>query len=367
MDLLDIFRKESEHLSWRRLDDNRVMERSSGESIAPNDSYVQVRLAEMYVGRSRTLWRKFSPLVHAFVNYNGEELHSVAGPGELQELGEHNLDRVIVLNVRLAGPIPYTGGELRVITGLYSVAREDAAAALVSTIGALSVFAGPQAAAGAQIVSLVKNGVDSILGLGTTKLRLGVNDTFGGGNPLRSGFHVGIGAAEATVPFQSLWLRDGRLVNGQTLLLAEPYTGNDYFVLQVERLARRADWPGLPGMAEFEAEFKTIIAGEKTRPEKLAELAAVWPRFSETLVNAPQLTRYDAGQIASDVSRDLLERLNAIDSQNPFIETRSWGSESTERRPATDLDFAEVPETASGDREEGEQALERPRLFDGSH
>ena len=364
MDPRDIFRKESEHLSWRRLDDNRVTVRASGEPIEADQAYVQVRLAEMYVGRSRTLWRKFSPLVHAFVDQGGEqELHAVAGPGQLQELGEHNLERVIVLNVRLAGPIPYDGGEIRVITGLYSVPREDAAAALVNTVGALAGVAGPQVAAAAQIASLVKTGVDSILMLGTTKLRLGVNDTFGGGNPLRSGFHVGVGAPEKDVPFQSLWIRDGRLVNGQTVALAQPYAGNDYLVVHLERLLRRPDWPGLPGMAEFENQFKEIVAGDKPTAEKVEALAKIWPRFRETLVNSPHLTRFDAGQIANDVSKDLQERLKAIDSENPFIETRGWGTEEVERRPATELDFADVAEAGTGDREEGERALERPPVI----
>jgi hypothetical protein len=363
VDVLEIFRKEGQHLFWRRIDDRRISERPSGEAIDADEAYLQVRLAEMYLGRTRTLWRKFSPLVHAFIaRDNTEELHAVAGPGQLQELGEHNLDRVIVLNLRLAGPIPYKGGEVRILAGLYSVPREDAAVALVSTVGALAGVAGPTAVAATEIINLVKSGVDSILGLGTTKLRLGINDTFGGANALRSGFHVGIGAAEAEVPFHALWIREGRLVMGNSLVLADPYTGNDYFVLHLERLARRPDWPGLPGLTEFEEQFKAVLSGDGTVDAKRAELAARWPKFRETLVTSPFLTRFDAGQIANDVSNDLQERLKALATDNPFVETRAWGSDQVERRVPSDVDFATVPEYGTGDRREGEQALTKPSL-----
>jgi hypothetical protein len=98
------------------------------------------------------------------------------------------------------------------------------------------------------------------------------------------------------------------------------------------------------------------------RRRKLEALAKIWPRFRETLVNSPHLTRFDAGQIAND----LQERLKAIDSENPFIETRAWGTDEVERPPATKLDFADVAETGKGDLEEGEQALERlPSSPDG--
>jgi hypothetical protein len=185
------------------------------------------------------------------------------------------------------------------------------------------------------------------------------------GNPLRSGFHIGVGAPETDVPFQSLWIRDGRLVNGQTVALAQPYAGNDYFVLHLERLLRRPDWPGLPRIGEFETQFKEIIGSDKPKAERLDALAKIWPNFRETLIGSAYLTRFDAGQIANDVSKDLQDRLKAIELENPFIETRGWRTDEIARRPARDLDFAAVPEVGMGDREEGERALERPPVVSG--
>jgi hypothetical protein len=362
MDVLALFRQEGQRLFWQRLADGRVLGRLSGEPIRADEAYVVVRLAGMYLGSSRVLWRKFSPLVHAFVGYgNGDTQHAVAGPGQLQDLGEANLDRVMVLNVRLIGPVPYKGGELTLLAGLYSIPRGDAAAALLSTLSALSEFVGPEVVTAAKIAGVVKAGVDSILNLGNSQLRLGVSDTFGGGgNDLRSGFHVGIGASQPRVPVDRLWFKDGYLLEGSSAVLAQPYLGTDYFVFQLERLERRVDWPGLPGLAEFEQRFGDILKGVGDVAAKRAELSAIWPRFAEALVTSPHLTRFDAGQIANEVKTDLRGRVDALDSGGLF-ETRGWGTDRKATYQPADMDFGLVPalQTTSA---EGELSLRDPAV-----
>jgi hypothetical protein len=362
MDVLALFRQEGQQLFWHRLTDGRVLDRPSGEPIRADEAYVVVRLAGMYLGRSRVLWRKLSPLVHAFVGYgNGSTQHAVAGPGQLQDLGEANLDRVIVLNARLVGPVPYKGGELTLLAGLYSIPRGDAAAALLNTLSALSNIVGPEVATAAKIAGVVKAGVDSILSLNTAQLRLGVSDTFGGGgNELRSGFHVGIGAPQPRVAVDRLWFKDGTLSEGSSAVLAQPYVGTDYFVVQLERLERRVDWPGLPGLAEFEQRFGEVLKGAGDVAAKRAELSAIWPRFTETLVSSPHLTRFDAGQIANEVKADLRGRVDALDSGGLF-ETRGWGTDRKETYQPADIDFGLVP-TLRATPDEGELSLQDPAV-----
>ena len=57
-DVRDLFRAQGAHLLWRRLDDAQVTGISTGQPIEPDKAYFVVRLTEMYLGRSRTLWRK---------------------------------------------------------------------------------------------------------------------------------------------------------------------------------------------------------------------------------------------------------------------------------------------------------------------
>jgi hypothetical protein len=344
MDIRSIFRAAGTHLHWHRLPDDHVVGSSTGQAIEPDQAYFLVRLNEMYLGRSRTLWRKFYPLVHGFSTYGTSEEHAVAGPGQLRELGESNLDRVLSLNTRLAGPIAFKGGDVSILVGLYSVPGDDAARALIATVGAIANLPGIGGQPVAQVVSVVKSGVDSLLGLQKTRLRLGVGDTFYRDNPLRSGFHVGIGAPEKEVDLNQLWLRDGRLVIGADPIVARPYEDHDYMVLQVEHRDHRKDWTRLPGMVEFDKQFADVVAdGKAAHAEKLSRLAALWPTFTEALRGSSSLTARDASRIADNVSKDLRARVDAIAYGNPF-ETKSPTTGAAEARDPTLFDLAEIPD-----------------------
>jgi len=344
MNILDLFRTAGDHLLWTRLADDHVIGGGTGVAIEPDQAYVVLRLTEMFLGRSRTLWRKFYPVVHAFTTYAGAEEHSVAGPGQLQSVTDASLDRVITLNFRLAGPMPFRGGDLSVLAGLYSVPGDDAAQALVQAVGAIAGLAVFPASQVGQVTQVVKAGVDGILRLGTTKLQLGVNDTFIASNPLRSGFYVGIGAPATQIDLGRLWLREGRLVTGTDPIASRAFIDHDYMVIQLERCERIPNWPSLPGMSDLQQRFNNVLADDLLTPqEKRDRLGRLWPGFREALQQSPYLTRHDAGSIENDVAHDLAARLAALETGSPF-ETKAWGSDSSfERSPAV-MDFAEVPQ-----------------------
>jgi hypothetical protein len=347
MNVLDVFRRKGAQLFWRRIADDHVIEAApgpaSGAPIDAGEAYFVLRLAEMYLGTSRTLWRKAYPLVHGFTNYNGREEHNVAGPGQLQEIGGGNLDRLIILNSRLAGPTPFTGGDVSVLVGLWSVAGDDAAKALVTTVSAVSGLLGAVGPPVAQIVDVVKSSVEKILNLDQTVLRLGVNDTFFPGNPLRAGFYVGIGATAATVDVNRLWLRAGHLVAGTDPVVAKPYNDHDYFVVQVERREVRDDWPALPAIREFNDHFGAAMGAAEPVATKRQRLAGLWPGFVQALTASEHLTAAHAAKIQNDVAADLTARLDALEHGNPF-ETKAWGSDITQVRPPNLFDLADVPD-----------------------
>jgi hypothetical protein len=343
MNVLDVFRRKGAQLFWQRLADDHVIEAASGAPIDAGGAYFVLRLTEMYLGTSRTLWRKAYPLVHGFTNYNGREEHNVAGPGQLQDIGGGNFDRLIVLNSRLAGPTPFTGGDLSLLVGLWSVAGDDAAKALVTTVGAVSGLIGAAGPPVAQIVDVVKSSVENILSLDQTVLRLGVNDTFYPDNPLRAGFYIGIGAPAAAVDVGRLWLRAGHLVTGTDPVVAKPYNDHDYFVVQVERREVRDDWPALPTIREFNDQFGAAMAAADTVAIKRDRLATLWPGLVQALTASEHLTAVHAAKIQNDVAADLTARLDALEHGNPF-ETKAWGTDVTQVRQANVFDLADVPD-----------------------
>jgi hypothetical protein len=342
--ILSLFGAEGDHLLWTRLADDHVVGGESGLIIKPEQAYFTVRLTEMFLGRSRTLWRRFYPVVHAFSIHTGSEEHAVAGPGQLQAVTDVGLDRVVSLNFRLAGPTPFRGGDMSIVAGLYSVPGDDAAKALVETVSALAGVATLPADQVAPVAQVIKTGIDGIFRLGTTKLRLGVNDTFIASNPLRSGFHVGIAAPETEVDLDRLWLRDGRLITGKDPIAGTAFTGHDYMVIQLERSERLSNWPALPGMSESQQRFSNVLADTLLSvDEKRGRLGGLWPGFCETLTSSPHLTFSDAQRILNDVKHDLRARLAAQQTGNPF-EIKAWGTDSTAMRSPAIIDFAEIPE-----------------------
>lgn len=90
---------------------------------------------------------------------------------------------------------------------------------------------------------------------------------------------------------------------------------HDYFVIRVERLERRADWSGLPGLESYAATFTAILASGKDKDGLHTDLKVAWPPLREALVTSPHLTRRDAEEIAKDVGGDLLNRVEAIVSE----------------------------------------------------
>src|ERR1044071_4298275 len=98
MDILDIFRDRGQSLFWRRIDDDQIDTENTGESIGVEEDYFVVRLTRMYLSNTRKLWRKFYPVVHGFTSYAGVEEHAVVGPGQLADVADVDLDRVLVLN-----------------------------------------------------------------------------------------------------------------------------------------------------------------------------------------------------------------------------------------------------------------------------
>lgn len=344
MDIREIFLGKSKKLLWERLNPSHVVDGVTGQGFEKDEAYFVLRMKEMHLATTRKLWRRFYPMLHSFLEYNNTNTHAVAGPGQLKELGEANLDRVINLNYRLAGPTAYMGGDVSILVGLYSVPGEDAARALVDTVGVIANLSGLALGQAINIANAVKTGVENIVGLDEARLELGIRDSFFQNNPLQSGYYVGINAPRSEVDFDQLWLDKGRLIKGSDPVVGVPYKEYDYMVLEIERRTSRDDWPGLPGIAEFQQKFSAIMRDSLLSvQEKRERLKSIWTQFTQVLAESPHLIRPDREQIAESVSSDLKARLRAMESGNPF-ETRGWADGNVTAKLPTEFDFLDVPD-----------------------
>jgi hypothetical protein len=343
----DLFIARSKKLFWKCLPDHQVIPKLASPAFVNDQAHYVLRLREMYVKYARILWRKYYPVLHSYTKMGKAEEHAVAGPGQLRELGDSNLDRIVNLNHRLCGPTPYRGEEVEVLVGLYSVPGQDALKALVKTVGDIASLGGIALGQVPQIAELVKSGVESIVGLDTATLQLGIHDAFFKNNPLKPGVYVGVNAPANEVTFDQLWFKDGHLLKGRSPQVAKPYEDHDYMVLAVESHQTRDDWRSLPPVVEYEPKFHEILARNGPSPdEKRQQLGALWGSFQQAILAAPYLTEPDRDNIAASISADLNRRLKKLAEPHPF-ETRSFGEGGpTVEIPMAGFDLVDVEDRA---------------------
>jgi hypothetical protein len=314
MGFLEIFRNNAPKKTWIRIPDDHVVGTPSGALIEPDDAYFAVRMSEMYLQRTRKLWLKYYPLLHGFTKYQGEETHSLAGPGQLRDISDANLDRVAGFNYRLAGPIPFQGEDVDVLVGLYSVPGGDAAKALVDTLAALASIPTLGLGGADEVVVAVKTGVEKVLGLTETRLELGIRDSFFSGNPLKAGYHLGIDAEPTEVDVTRLWFDRGRLVKGAGPENAVPYADHDYMVIEIERRETRHDWRGFPELAPFEEKIAAVLSdGGLSQDQKKERLNRIWVDFRQAINASRNLISRDREQIAASVAKKIRDGFAATD------------------------------------------------------
>ncbi len=321
MDIKKLFEAKARQLFWRPLDPSHVIGVAVPQLFTKDDSYVVIRMVEMYLVAARKLWHQLYPMLHSYIECGKFQQHTISGPGQLRELGDANLDRISNLNQILAGPIPFDGEEVSLLTGLYSVPGHDSAKALIDTLGALATLPASDFGEVAPMARIVKTGIESLLGLDEATLHVGVRDSFGAGSaPFTTGYFVGIAAADQSIDPAQLWIANGRLLKGATQLTSKPYSDHDYMVLSVECLQAREDWHTLDGVRQFLTRFGTIMSdAEFTVADKRTRLAALWAPFVQMLSESPQLTGPDRDRIATEVGNDYAKRLAAQEEGNPFL------------------------------------------------
>jgi hypothetical protein len=223
------------------------------------------------------------------------EFQTVTTPTRLAELDASNLDRVIFLNHRLLGPVPYRGGDLNAEVGLFSVKTSDLAQPFLDVLESLATKAGVSfVSAAAPFVEPLKKGLESLTGSKECGLEIGIATTI---NDLVCGQFAVIRAKRGTYSSQSLRLADDYRL--------EQATGSSidrvpYFVFSVECSTARHDWFRIPEISSLHAELQEAV--QKDRVEEFKEL---FESFKRAALTSPDLLRKDAERLVKMVNDDL--------------------------------------------------------------
>lgn len=323
LDLLqNVLRTKNTQMAWGAIPDGHVIGERRAENFTPNDDYLIVRLSSMFLGESRRLWLKLSPLSHSTVELNGQrerQTHSaVIGPAQFDDLATAAADRNVILGQRLCGPVVWRGGDLDIAAGLFAVPKDQAAVALLSTLGDLSALGIPGLDQAKEIATIVKKGVEGLIGLDGTKPVLAANVSLkqADAKPM---VLVGIAAPQTEIDFSTLWIKGGRLCTGASAAALRPFESHDHLIIAIERGPMRQDWRGLPSLSEPEKAFHEVFADAGLEVDdakkKLNEAFRV---FDAALQAEEGLTEPDKKRIRGEVIATLKDWIAQIDNPLGF-------------------------------------------------
>jgi hypothetical protein len=298
--LTGLFRRDANHLAAHKLG-------MDGPPAVAGRHYFRVRLAEMFLRRSRDWFQDRYPAVSSLVRcqfgtaprfelpniVDSTEVFKPAGPTAM-----------VIRNLVLAPTLPFRGGTVELTTGLQAMVARNY---LSEFVRSLSKFAGlltlPQVSAAVQVAGPLAEGIQGLFAGGNGDPLLGYAESFDG-KTLRGGHVAVVNATAGQLDPAKLSVSNGHLLaNGADL------TGFDYMLLHVEVFEERDDWDGLQTIiAPLERSIQAV-AERKMDDAKEALNQAV-----AAALLAPELTNADRRRVVDQVKGRYREAASGFES-----------------------------------------------------
>lgn len=276
--------------------------RDGAPAVKPNDSYVRLWLADMFLKQDRAKFTDYYPMVHATLELSYAdkrvEFTSVArapegqlGPGERR-------------NYPLTPLLPWRGGVIELEVGLSILPGKNLLAPVLDVLGSLSKLIAPPLGSALAVADQVGAAVNGLLDANSEPIVLGLHDSFaaagGGARTLQAGHLLVAGCSPAALPSAGLAISDGSLHvarDGRT----EPLTGVDYMLIEVSALAERDDWrfPALE-QAINQALDAIIVHGNRDEFARYRDAAL------SMIITSTDLTPTDRQRVAVAVRDELV-------------------------------------------------------------
>jgi hypothetical protein len=284
--------------------------------LVRDQDYVRIDLRSSRIVNVRKWTGKFYGSAHARVSY----LHDSAGQVELQQvivpkLGELdvlNVDRFIVVDKPIVGPVPYKG-RLSMELGLFSVKGGDLAGPYLDLLNSLASVSGVSFLAAAKpFVEPLQKGADLLFGNSDqSTLEVGVDKTW---DQMRTGTWLVIRGPKAQVDASKLRVdpSDGKITDSH----GKPYKDYPYMVFRIGMSRQRDDWMLIP-------ELKTAWEGIRiaVQSEQLNDAEVRLKNFIQLARWSPDLVPEDAKRLADKARATMgtIQPLEAIASiRKPF-------------------------------------------------
>jgi hypothetical protein len=262
--------------------------------------YFEIRLSEMYLRNRGELFRDFLPMaiVTADFSYAGEHrvVPFVVSADKLANALKAPVknEYVELRNTKVAGPIPYAGGDVGLFVGLFRTEVNDFSRTLFDFVGNLAqAFDVTQLTGYLKAGEILRDGMRALFGMKQVELCLGTRDEFtdhglGSARQFRSGYLAFIDAPERQYDADRLWSRGARLYQGDHVGALKEIRDDNYCLVAIDYRGNRSDHANLP-FHRLWTETQDMIWNGRS---DMADLFGL-PALAKAVVQSPDLTSDD--------------------------------------------------------------------------
>lgn len=268
------------------------------KQLKAGESYLTVKITAARIVHSRKLWKKLYPVAHTAVSVphpsapTATELRRVVSPADLRNVESDQLDRVIMVDQTVFGPVPYYGGELNLTAVLFGVQGGDVLKPYIGLLDRLSGLAGVQFIAQAlPFAELLKEGTEQLTDLANmSKLEVAIRI---GMNPPKVGRLIVVADPNGETDAATLTVtKDGKVVKPDKTTLTE----HPYFVLEFVPSPDRKDFFSVP---ELNTRHQAFIKTLRERTEQ--DVRAEFETFRRYVLTCDDLLKHDQKDVISKV------------------------------------------------------------------
>ena len=305
--LADLLRTKTTSWTFGRIEADG-MASSAPRAIPPETSYLSIVLRSLRVPYARRGLSQFYGTVSSrcsVVHRGGgrAEFFVVTTPPNMQGVDDGDTNRILLMNKRLAGPVPYRGGDVELQLALLSVKASDLSAPYLEVLESVASLAGVAFVAPALMLAApLRRGLDLLVGASEpATLQIGLAATF---LSPEAGLYCLIAAPKGDVDLSSLHVDDTfELLHDD----GRPLTEHAYLVVSIAAQERRDDWPELPGLRDAHQDL--VRAVEKA---DFAGVKDALGAFRRVAVTSPDLLAVDGARLADMMSKEVSLALGAV-------------------------------------------------------
>lgn len=271
--------REGEDYTLKQLGANHGVAEPSRDLVVGQD-YVTIEIRSSRIVNVRQLASTFYGSVQSRAHYlhqdRGEVEYQTVIVPDFHEMDPANVDRILVINKPVLGPVPYLGG-LSLELGLFAVKGSDLAAPYLQLLTSLASKSGV-AALGVALpyAETLRKGADLLFGNAKqSSLQIGMDQSW---KTLSTGTWLLMRAPKGKEIINELRFdpTDGKVTD----LHGDPYKDYPYLVFSVHASRRRDDWMMIPELkTAWDAIGKAVRERRTDEAEQLMrqfELVAQW-------------------------------------------------------------------------------------------